>query len=103
MLLQKEADGKTGVVEHGARINFSYPIIIPANVDYGNIAKSNYGVYYDNSAEEGTKQNVVLATAVGVKTAAKAEAEIQISAKDMITGENISDNGNIKRRTIYNI
>lgn len=101
----KEADGKTGVVEHGARINFSYPIIIPANVDYGNIAKSNYGVYYDNSAEEGTKQNVVLATAVGVKTAAKAEAEIQISAKDMITGENISDNGNIKegQYITYNI
>ena len=101
----KEEDGKTGVVEHGARINFSYPIIIPANVDYGNIAKSNYGVYYDNSAEEGTKQNVVLATAVGVKTAAKAEAEIQISAKDMITGENISDNGNIKegQYITYNI
>lgn len=92
----KEEDGKTGVVEHGARINFSYPIIIPANVDYGNIAKSNYGVYYDNSAEEGTKQNVVLATAVGVKTSNVPEMKIEITGKDMFTGEVFNENADIK-------
>ena len=85
-----------GTVANASTFNFSYRVNIPANVDYANTAKASYGVYYNNNAEEGASQNVVLASAVGIKTAEKAELSVNISAKDKYTGETIQDNGNIK-------
>ena len=85
-------------VANASTFNFSYNINIPANVDYANIAKAVYGVYYNNNAEEGTSQNVVLANAVGVKTNDKAQITLNITAKDMLTGEEIKDGANIKEK-----
>ena len=83
-------------VTNTATFNFSYNINIPANVDYANIAKASYGVYYNNNAEEGATQNVVLASPVGIKTAEKAELSINITAQNKFTGENIPANGSVK-------
>lgn len=85
-------------VANTSTFNFSYNINIPANVDYANIAKAVYGVYYNNNAEEGTSQNVVLANAVGVKTNDKAQITLNITAKDMLTGEEIKDGANVKEK-----
>ena len=82
-------------VESAATFNFSYNINIPANVDYANIAKAAYGVYYYNNAEEGNKQNVVLASVVGLKTEDKAELSVNISANKKFTGETIEQNTDI--------
>ena len=82
-------------VANTSTFNFSYNINIPANVDYANIAKAVYGVYYNNNAEEGTSQNVVLANAVGIKTPEKAELSLNITAKKKFTGEIIEPNSNI--------
>ena len=85
-----------GNVANTSTFNFSYNINIPANVDYANVAKAVYGVYYNNNAEEGNNQNVVLANAVGIKTPEKAELAINITAKNKFTGEDIQSNGSIK-------
>ena len=83
-------------VTNAATFNFSYRVNIPANVDYANTAKASYGVYYNNNAEEGATQNVVLASAVGIKTAEKAELSVNITAQNKFTGENVPADGNIK-------
>ena len=83
-------------VTNTATFNFSYNINIPANVDYANIAKASYGVYYNNNSEEGATQNVVLASPVGIKTAEKAELSVNITAKNKFTGETIPANGSVK-------
>ena len=81
---------------NAATFNFSYKINIPANVNYANIAKASYGVYYNNNSEEGATQNVVLASPVGIKTAEKAELSVNITAKNKFTGETIPANGSVK-------
>ena len=83
-------------VANTSTFNFSYNINIPANIDYANMAKASYGVYYNNNAEEGTTQNVVLASPVGIKTAEKAELSVNITAQNKFTGESIPANGNVK-------
>lgn len=87
-----------GNVSDATTFKFSYNINIPENVDYANIAKAVYGVYYNNNAEEGTSQNVVLANAVGIKTNDKAQISLNITAKDMLTGEEIKDGANVKEK-----
>ena len=87
-----------GNVANTSTFNFSYNINIPANVDYANVAKAVYGVYYNNNAEEGTSQNVVLANAVGIKTNDKAQISLNITAKDMLTGEEIKDGADVKEK-----
>lgn len=82
-------------VTNTATFNFSYNINIPANVDYANIAKASYGVYYNNNAEEGASQNLVLAAVVGVRTAEKPELETTISIVEKNTGEEITSGGTI--------
>lgn len=83
-------------VANTATFNFSYNINIPSNIDYANTAKASYGVYYNNNAEEGATQNVVLASPVGIKTAEKAELSVNITAQNKFTGETIPANGSIK-------
>lgn len=83
-------------VENRKTFSFSYNINIPANIDYANIAKASYGIYYNNNAQEGNNQNLVMASNVGVKTAEKAELNVNITAKNKFTGEDIPTNGEIK-------
>lgn len=85
-----------GSVDNATTFNFSYGINIPANVDYANVAKASYGVYYNNNAEEGATQNVVLASPVGIKTAEKAELSVNITAQNKFTGANVPTDGTIK-------
>ena len=85
----------SGTVANGTTINFNYSVNIPENVDYANIAKASYGVYYNNNAEEGTSKNVILASPVGIKTSEKAELSIEITAQNMFSGENISADGKV--------
>lgn len=84
-----------GAVQDQATINFSYKVKT-GYVEYGNVMKATYGVYYSNGAEEGTKHNVVLATPVGLRTSEIPQMSINISAKDMFTNAEIADNGNVK-------
>lgn len=83
-------------VPNTTKIDFNYEIIIPKDIDYDNMIKSSYGVYYNNNSEEGISQNVVLATPVGAKTGTKPELSVNIKAKDMFTGEELNENNPIK-------
>ena len=75
---------------------FSYNITIPANIDYANTAKAVYGVYYNNNAEEGNTQNVVLASAVGIKTEDIPILETTISVIERNSEKEISNGGTVK-------
>lgn len=86
-------------VANGETFNFSYRVNIPANVDYANISKAVYGVYYNNNAEEGNKQNVVLAGAVGIKTEDIPVLETTIRVVDRNSGEEIQEGGMAKAGT----
>ena len=83
------------VVANTTTFNFSYNIIIPANVDYANMAKASYGVYYNNNAQEGNNQNVVLASSVGIKTDDVPEINTIIQLIESNSGKEISNGGMI--------
>lgn len=83
------------VVTNATTFNFNYNITIPANVDYANTAKASYGVYYNNDAQEGTSQNVVLASNVGVKTDDVPEINTSIQVTESYSGEEITNGGSI--------
>ena len=55
-------------MKHGEVANFNYMVKVPANLGNGVISKGTYAVYYNNNAEEGNKQNVILATPVAIST-----------------------------------
>ena len=82
-------------VANATTFNFSYKINIPANVDYANTAKASYGVYYNNDAEEGTNQSVVLASAVGIKTDDIPELNTSIQVTEKNNGKEIQNGGTI--------
>ena len=88
-----------GNVTNAATFNFSYNVKIPANIDYANVTKAVYGVYYNNNAEEGNKQNVVLAGAVGIKTEDIPVLETTIRVVDRNNGEEIQEGGMAKAGT----
>lgn len=85
----------SGAVVHSTRINFSYNVTIPANIGYGAAAYTIYGVYYNNYAQEGSTENLVLASKVGIKTGDLPELQTEITVKDLFTGENIENGGNV--------
>lgn len=82
-------------VPHATRLNFSYNVTIPANVEYGNALSTIYGVYYNNDAQDGTAENLVLATKVGLKTGELPEIQTEISVQDLFLGTNIENGGNV--------
>ncbi len=55
-------------MKHGEVANFNYMVKVPANLGNGVISKGTYAVYYNNNAEEGNKQNVILAKPVAIST-----------------------------------
>lgn len=67
-------------------------------VEYSNMIKASYGVYYNNEANQETTKNLILATPVGIKTQEIPELNLSISAKNMFTGVQIQDGGNVKER-----
>ena len=90
-------------VANATTFNFNYNITIPANVDYANTAKASYGVYYNNDAQEGTSQNVVLASNVGVKTDDVPEINTIIQVTESYSGEEITNGGSINAGKYINV
>ncbi len=86
----------TGIVTHGEVINFGYSVKVPANLEYGKISKASYGVYYNNNAEQGNTQNLVLARAVGVSTGEIPTIELEDSMIETNSESNIANGANVK-------
>ena len=76
--------------------NFNYDVTIPANLQYNNTVKSNFGVYYNNDAEDGTTQNLVAATPVGITTGLEPDVTAEVTAYDFNTGAKIENGADIK-------
>ena len=85
----------TAPVPHATKINIQYKVIIPSNLGYEQAAYANYGVYYSNEAQDGSSENLVLASKVGVKTESTPKIQSEITVKDLLTGEDISNGGNV--------
>ena len=84
-------------VTNTTRANFSYKTIVPENLTYGSTAKANYGIYYDNNAEEGLSQNLVLATKAGVTTGEEPAVKVtNITLKDLSDDKEIEEGGNVR-------
>ena len=90
-------------VANATTFNFSYNITIPANVDYANIAKASYGVYYNNDAQQGTNQSVVLASNVGVKTDDVPDIDTTIRVTESYSGKEIPNGGMINAGKYINV
>lgn len=82
-------------VENRKTFSFSYNINIPANIDYANIAKASYGIYYNNNAQEGNNQNLVMASNVGVKTDDIPNLTTSIKITESNSNKEISNGGNV--------
>lgn len=85
-----------GAMTNTTRFNLNYNVTVPANLQYNNTVKSNFGIYYDNDAAEGTNQNVVAATPVGITTGLEPDVTAEITAYDFNTGAQIANGADIK-------
>lgn len=91
-------------VPTASTVRFSYNVRT-RYVEYANTIKATFGVYYDNGAEEGNTKDVVLATPVGVKTQDVPKMDVIISLRDMFSGTEIPNRGNVRENQYltYNI
>ncbi len=89
-----------GTVAHGTTISFGYSVKVPANLDYGKTTKASYGVYYNNNAERGNNQNLVLAKAVGITTGETPVVTAQSSFIEANTSKELEDGADVKEGKI---
>ena len=85
----------TNSVANETNLTFNYKVTIPRDLDYAQISKGSFAVYYDNNAAVGTTKSVVLAAAVGLKTSAIPVIETEITATDYNTGKIITKDDKI--------
>lgn len=64
----------------GDTLNFTYQAGIPENLSYNTQTYSNYAVYFDNVAEDGTTKEKAVATKVGAQTGEGPSLEVSMSA-----------------------
>ena len=91
----------SGEVPHGSVIDFDYMAKIPANLGNGQKSKSTYAVYYDNNAEQGNTQNVVLAKPVAISTNEIPAISVKTVLTDSNTKGNIGNGSDIKEGKIF--
>ena len=84
------------VVPQGTIINTSYEVELPDSLDSGAIARSIYGVYYNNNAELGTPSSLAQAQAVGVYTEETPDLSLEVVAYDTHDGHTIGSNQEVK-------
>lgn len=72
-------------------IGFRYNVVIPAELDYEQVAKQNYGVYYNNNANKGNSKNLVESKVAGGETGKKPNIKVEISAYNTFTGKEIKE------------
>lgn len=78
------------------KAEFSYDVIVPANLPASSIIKENFGVYYNNNSIEGIKTNLVEAKIVGASTSGISNIATGIQIFDTNTGAKIENNGQVK-------
>ena len=86
-----EANGK---VARGAKVTSSYQVAIPEGKE-DIIARSSYGVYYNNNSTEGSKLNLVEAKSVGLYTEGKAIIETKVQAVNEHSNEEIANGAEV--------
>ncbi len=91
----------SGEVPNGEVIDFNYMAKIPADLGDGQTSKSTYAVYYNNDAEEGNKQNIVLAKPVAIATSGIPVISVKTALNDINTKKNIEKNSDVKEGTIF--
>lgn len=80
-----------GTKKIGDMMKFDYAVKVPANLEYGKTAKTDYAVYYNNNAQEGNNQNIVIAKAVGLTTGEIPAVEVSPVIIDVNTGKEITN------------
>lgn len=83
------------------KIEFSYNGTIPQNLDYENKSYTQFGVYYNNGAEEGIEKNVVSSKILSVETENVPVIKTEIIARDYLTKDLIKNGGKIKSSQRY--
>lgn len=76
-------------------VSFSYNIKLPQTLDYDQVAKAEYGVYFNNNADEGKTINLVQSRLVGFATKNRPKITMDISAIDTNSGFAIDNNGTV--------
>ena len=74
---------------------FKYNVSIPENLVLGVVAKTSYGVYYNNNAVEGIKTNLVQSKAVGIATPGMPNINAEVETVDTNDGHVINNEGNV--------
>ena len=75
---------------------FRYRVSIPADLDYEQVAKENYGVYYNNNSEQGVTQNLAEARVLGIETGRPPEIKVNVSAYDSNEGYEIKEGSTVR-------
>lgn len=67
-------------VNTGDTLEFTYLVQIPGDLGYNKQSYTNYVVYYNNIAQEGTTSETAVATKVGLETGDGPELEVRLSS-----------------------
>ena len=86
---------KNNNFENKKAASFKYLVTVPANIDYEKQAKESFGIYYNNDAEDGVKQNLIESKVAGITTGKAPEIKAEISAIDTNEGYAINNNGSV--------
>ena len=94
-----------GKVTKGTTIETSYDVALPTDKE-GIVARSTYGVYYNNHSTEGITRNLVEAKAVGVSTSGRAQIDAKVEAvnehsnEEITNGSEVPEGEYVKYRTV---
>lgn len=87
---------KNGIFESKGIFSFKYIVEVPERLDYDYTAKENYGVYYNNNAEEGVSTNLEEAIPLGITTGEAPAITMDVNAIDTNEGYTIDNDGTVK-------
>lgn len=85
-----------GTFENKRMATFKYLVEIPENLDYEKTARENYGVYYNNDAQNGITRNLVESKIAGITTGTAPDIKAEITAIDTNDGSAIDNGGNVR-------
>ena len=77
-------------------VRFKYSVTIPENLEYEKVGKFNYGIYYNNNAQNGKTTNLIEAKALGFETGIAPTIRAGVIALDTNEGYTINDGDSVK-------
>ena len=84
------------VMENKQYLSFNYTVVIPEGLEYEQVAKQNYGIYYNAETQNGLSQFLEESKVLGVETGLAPAIRIGVTAIDANQGNEIENGGKVQ-------